>query len=195
VNPPATKSTRTAYTVVDLTDHRLDLQELSLLERGTYETLRLIYLEQAQPLPADMTTLLRLVGATDRKERQAVASVLAKRFTLVDGCYRNKRCDQELSRIAQKRQAQQMNGKAGAEVRWGSNYGQALAKNSNEVLRNKDNEGNERNTRVEQSKPLPSSNTHAPPEEDGAYIQDGVIGSEYVAQLMRREAAERAAGS
>jgi uncharacterized protein YdaU (DUF1376 family) len=156
---PATKSSRNAYTVLDLTDHRLDVAELSLLERGAYESLRSIYLEQAQPLTADLKTLYRLVVATDKRERQAVVSVLSKRFTLVDGCYRSERCERELARIAQRREAARANGKSGAQARWGTNYGEAMAEpianRCNEGIKELSNEGNERNTSLGDVKPLP----------------------------------------
>jgi uncharacterized protein YdaU (DUF1376 family) len=61
------------------------------------------YYTREAPLPADRRALYRLVGAGDKRQREAVDAVLAEFFTQdADGGWRNQRCEEELA-VAEER--------------------------------------------------------------------------------------------
>lgn len=93
-------------------DYAAATVHLSLLEHGIYTRLLQIYYLREGPIPADQ--VMRLVGARDDSERAAVRDVLNEFFTLTGDVYRNKRCDEEIAKYADKRGKAQ----ASAAKRW-----------------------------------------------------------------------------
>jgi uncharacterized protein YdaU (DUF1376 family) len=87
---------------------------LSFVEDAAYSRLIRKYYSDERPLPADIGTLQRLVGARTREERQAVETVLREFFALGEDGWRNKRCDEELARFQLKRTKAQRS----ANARW-----------------------------------------------------------------------------
>lgn len=67
---------------------------LSWLEDCAYRRLLSVYYRTEQPIPADMKQASRLVRATSKAERDAVAQVLNEFFQLTDAGWRNRRCDE-----------------------------------------------------------------------------------------------------
>lgn len=95
-------------------DYAAATVHLSLLEHGIYTRLLQIYYLREGPIPADQ--VMRLVGARDDSERAAVRDVLNEFFILAGDVYRNKRCDEEIAKYADKRGKAQ----ASAAKRWES---------------------------------------------------------------------------
>ena len=87
---------------------------LSFLEDAAYSRLIRKYYADEKPLPADLQTLFRLVGAREKKEREAVSSVLSEFFVLGADGWHNTRCDRELSRYKSKR----IKAQESANARW-----------------------------------------------------------------------------
>lgn len=98
-----------------LGDYARDTAHLSLLEHGVYTLLLDRYYATEQPIPADQAH--RIARARSRDEKAAVDAVLAEFFTLIDGAYRNRRADGEVSRMQAKIEAQRANGKRGGRPR------------------------------------------------------------------------------
>ena len=67
---------------------------LSWLEDCAYRRLLSVYYRTERPIPADMKQACRLVRATSKAERDAVAQVLNEFFQLTDAGWRNRRCDE-----------------------------------------------------------------------------------------------------
>jgi uncharacterized protein YdaU (DUF1376 family) len=79
-------------------DYDQATRHLSFVEDAAYcRLMRKCYAEE-KPLPADLRQVQRLIGARTREERDAVSSVLAEFFVLESDGWRNKRCDEEISR-------------------------------------------------------------------------------------------------
>lgn len=72
---------------------------LSLLEDAVYSRCIRRYYADEKPLPAEVASVQRLVGARSKEERQAVEVVLQEFFTLQDDGWHNKRCDAEIARF------------------------------------------------------------------------------------------------
>jgi uncharacterized protein YdaU (DUF1376 family) len=81
-------------------DYAAATAHLSILEDGVFRRLLTIYYRDEKPLPADMKTLQRLVGARSKDEREAVVDVVGEFFALDGEVYRNKRCDEEIAKAA-----------------------------------------------------------------------------------------------
>jgi uncharacterized protein YdaU (DUF1376 family) len=78
-------------------DYAQATAHLSLLEDGVYSRLIRKYYASEKPFVNDLKALARLVGARSDEEREAVEIVLNEFFTLeADGCWHNKRCDEDL---------------------------------------------------------------------------------------------------
>lgn len=94
-----------------------DTMRLSTEAKGAYLLLMLDYYEQGKPAPDDDEVLASITGLaieTWRRHRRVVEPL----FTLVDGFWRHKRCDEEIataSTLAAKRSAA---GKKANETRW-----------------------------------------------------------------------------
>lgn len=88
---------------------------LSFIEDAAYSRLIRKYYAEEKPLPADVKTICRLIGARTRPECAAVQTVLEEFFVLGADGWHNKRCDAELEkanaqadtnrRIAEEREA------------------------------------------------------------------------------------------
>lgn len=87
---------------------------LSFVEDAAYSRLIRKYYASEKPLPADIKTVQRLVGARTKEEREAVATVLEEFFDLQDDGWHNTRCDEEIARYQDK----QAKAKRSAEARW-----------------------------------------------------------------------------
>ena len=186
----------TQYVLVNLTEHRLDVADLSATERGIYETLRVVYFERKTALPAVREELYRLAGAYDKRERKAVDTVLAKKFAQgVDGLWHNERCDAELARIEVKIEQTRAAGRASAVARRGNERSTDVQR----TLSSKEVKEVNKEIGTEEKQFQVPRNTPAPPKEEqpvdkvGAELLDDDIGSgSSLRDLMRREADQRA---
>ncbi|WP_053074272.1 YdaU family protein [Chromobacterium sp. LK1] len=97
-----------------LGDYAEATAHLSFVEDAAYSRLIRKYYATETPLPADLRTVQRLVGARSEEERQAVEIVLSEFFTLADDGYHNARCDQEIERFRDK----QKKARRSANARW-----------------------------------------------------------------------------
>jgi uncharacterized protein YdaU (DUF1376 family) len=87
---------------------------LSFVEDAAYSRLIRKYYASEKPLPADIKTVQRLVGARTKEEREAVGTVLEEFFDLQEDGWHNTRCDEEIDRYQDK----QTKAKRSAEARW-----------------------------------------------------------------------------
>lgn len=71
---------------------------LSFVEDAAYCRLIRKYYATERPLPGDMKQIQRLVGARTKEEKSAVETILGEFFYFDDGVWRNKRCDEEISK-------------------------------------------------------------------------------------------------
>jgi uncharacterized protein YdaU (DUF1376 family) len=94
-----------------LGDYAKDTAHLSMLEHGAYGLLLDRYYATECGIPADQAH--RLARARTKEEKQAVDSVLAEFFKLVDGVWINNRASDEITKAQSKIKAAQENGKRG----------------------------------------------------------------------------------
>jgi uncharacterized protein YdaU (DUF1376 family) len=94
-------------------DFQRDTGHLSLIERGAYRAMLDHYYATERPLPADVPSVSRLVGAIDAKERAAVERVLREFWIKTDDGYTNRRADTEIARAAAQRETNREIGKRG----------------------------------------------------------------------------------
>lgn len=78
-----------------LGDYLKKTSHLSLLEHGIYTRLLDVYYTYERPIEADQAA--RMIGARAKDEIKAVSQVLKEFFTLSDGAWSQKRCDEELA--------------------------------------------------------------------------------------------------
>jgi uncharacterized protein YdaU (DUF1376 family) len=72
-------------------------RHLSWDEDMAYRRMLDAYYTREAPLPADRKALYRLIGASEKRQREAVDAVLAEFFyQAADGGWRNRRCDEEI---------------------------------------------------------------------------------------------------
>jgi len=95
-------------------DYRRDTSHLTLLEHGAYRQLLDLYYITEKPLDANA---LRLVCARNADEIQAVEQILCEFFTLQEGKYYHKRCEDEITRYHSKSNK----AKESAKIRWNKN--------------------------------------------------------------------------
>lgn len=81
-------------------DYLKDTAHLSLLEHGIYTRLMDVYYTRECAIPAKEAA--RLIGARSKDEREALETVLAEFFVLVDGVHRQERCEREIERYHDK---------------------------------------------------------------------------------------------
>jgi uncharacterized protein YdaU (DUF1376 family) len=93
-------------------DYLKDTAHLSLLEHGVYTRLMDVYYTREGAIPAGEAA--RLIGARSKDEREALKTVLAEFFVLVDGAHRQDRCEREIDRFKDK----QRKAIASANARW-----------------------------------------------------------------------------
>ena len=95
-------------------DYRRDTAHLSLLEHGIYRQLLDLYYISEKPLDANA---LRLICARSADEVEATKQILCEFFTLEDGVYFHKRCEDEINRFHSK----SSKASASAKARWNKN--------------------------------------------------------------------------
>lgn len=78
-------------------DYLKDTAHLTLLEHGVYTRLLDVYYTREGPIPTKEAA--RLIGARDKDERAALQMVLGEFFTESPEGWRQKRCDEEISRF------------------------------------------------------------------------------------------------
>jgi hypothetical protein len=94
-------------------DYAAATRHLSLLEHGVYTVLLDVYYASEKPLPADISAVQRLVGAKNKVERDATATVLKEFFQLADEGWHQIRCDKEIAHKQAKGEVNQELGKLG----------------------------------------------------------------------------------
>ena len=80
-------------------DYIKDTAHLSLLEHGVYGRLLDVYYGRESGIPDDQAA--RLVGARSKDELKALRDCLSEFFKLVDGVWRNGRCDEEIAEASE----------------------------------------------------------------------------------------------
>ena len=96
-------------------DFSAHTRHLSLLEELAYRRLLDAYYLAERPFNGCSTDVAREIGMID--QLPAVEYVLEKFFILSDGVYRNKRCDAEIAKYADKKEKASNAGRASAERR------------------------------------------------------------------------------
>jgi uncharacterized protein YdaU (DUF1376 family) len=99
------------YYRLHIGDYLRDASHLSLLEHGVYTRLLQVYYSREQGI-ADADKY-RLVGARAPEERQAVDDVLSGFFVLLDGVWRQSRCDREIGEYQAKAERNREVGRLG----------------------------------------------------------------------------------
>lgn len=94
-----------------LGDYARDTGHLSMLEHGAYTLLLDRYYITEQGIPASQAQ--RIARARTKEERDAVDSVLAEFFTLIDGVWINPRAEAEIADARVRIDAARSNGKSG----------------------------------------------------------------------------------
>lgn len=79
-------------------DYQRKTSHLSILEHGAYNLLLDHYYATGRPLPANASVLHRICRAFASDEQAAVKSVIDQFFYLENGCYYNKKAEQELAK-------------------------------------------------------------------------------------------------
>ena len=92
-------------------DYMKDASHLSLLEHGIYMRLLDLYYTREAAIPVDKAA--RLIGARSQEEKDALSAVLAEFFEERDGCYRQSRCEAEISAMLHKAETNRVTGKRG----------------------------------------------------------------------------------
>lgn len=85
-----------------IVDWRTATAHLSLEERGIYRELMDAYYATSGNLPTDLTAIYRTIGAQSASEKRATVKILSQFFEKKSEIYSHKRCDEELTRIAEK---------------------------------------------------------------------------------------------
>jgi len=98
-------------------DYHRDTAHLSIVEHGVYRLLMDSYYSTERRLPADQAMLCRIVRATSKTERDAVASVARLFFNEQDGLLTHSRIDRELELYQAQREQASNAGKASAAKR------------------------------------------------------------------------------
>lgn len=100
-----------------LGDYAEATAHLSFIEDAAYSRLmRKVYATEL-PLPADIKSVQRLVGARTKEEREAVAVVLEEFFVLESDGWHNDRCDIEIGKYQKKALHNREVGKLGGRPR------------------------------------------------------------------------------
>lgn len=92
-------------------DYLKDTSHLSLLEHGIYTRILDVYYTRESAIPE--TQVARLIGARSKDELSALQRILDEFFVLIDGAYRQGRCDKELLAIISKAEKNREVGKLG----------------------------------------------------------------------------------
>jgi uncharacterized protein YdaU (DUF1376 family) len=97
-------------------DYAQATSHLSFLEDAAYSRLLRKYYAEERPLPSDLRSVQRLIGARSEDEREAVEVVLQEFFWLEEDGWHNSRADDEIARFQSKRAM----ARKSAEARWGA---------------------------------------------------------------------------
>ena len=92
-------------------DYMKDASHLSLLEHGVYMRLLDVYYTRESAIPVDQAA--RLISARSKDEKEALSVVAGEFFTVVDGFYKQTRCEFEISAMQQKAETNREVGKRG----------------------------------------------------------------------------------
>ena len=84
-------------------DYAQATSHLSFLEDAAYSRLLRKYYAEERPLPSDLRSVQRLIGARSDDERDAVEVVLQEFFRLEQDGWHNSRADDEIARFQSKR--------------------------------------------------------------------------------------------
>jgi len=84
-------------------DYAQATAHLSFVEDAAYHRMMRKYYADEGPLPGDVKTVQRLVGARSAAERKAVETVLREFFTFRDNYWHQSRCDEEIERYLGKK--------------------------------------------------------------------------------------------
>lgn len=128
----------TIWTPIYWGDYRKDTKFLTLEQHGAYFMLIGIYWESKGSMPADTNLIYKAVGSVTISEQKAVDFVLGNYFKVRDGCYRNKRLDEELHKAIGMKENKSKAGKAGMEARYNKN----LTDGTTEVQQNEQHGAN-----------------------------------------------------
>jgi uncharacterized protein YdaU (DUF1376 family) len=79
-------------------DYAQATSHLSFVEDAAYSRLIRKYYAEEKPLPTEIKSAQRLIGARTKEEKQAVEDMLNEFFILEADGWHNKRCDEELAR-------------------------------------------------------------------------------------------------
>lgn len=100
-----------------LGDYAEATAHLNFIEDAAYSRLMRKYYATELPLPADVKSVQRLVGARSKEEREAVATILEEFFVLQADGWHNSRCDDEISKYQKKANHNRKVGKLGGRPR------------------------------------------------------------------------------
>lgn len=95
-------------------DYAAATSHLTFAEDAAYSRLLRIYYRDEKPLPSELRAVQRLVGARSREEREAVDTVLNEFFVAGPDGWHNKRADEEIEKVIEKREK----ARRSAEARW-----------------------------------------------------------------------------
>lgn len=94
-------------------DYDADTAHLSWVEDMAYTRLLRLFYRRERPIPVDVAEACRLVRATTREQKQAVAAVLKEFFELQDDGWHQARCDEEIERYQRRVDHNQRVGRLG----------------------------------------------------------------------------------
>jgi uncharacterized protein YdaU (DUF1376 family) len=96
-------------------DYVVHTRHLSLMEDLAYRRLLDLYYTRERALPADPTSVARLIGMAEHAE--AVATVLKEFFTAGEGEWKHARCDAEIARMQDKQAKAKASAQASVNAR------------------------------------------------------------------------------
>jgi uncharacterized protein YdaU (DUF1376 family) len=142
-------------------DYMRDTAHLSVVEHGAYTLLLDHYYSTNGPLPESYGTLIRICRAYDDVEQDAVKAIADQYFPIgPDGKRHNKRADEQLLEMNEKRKVLSEAGKRGMKKRWKK---QANNEANNEANNQANNEAN--NQAIAYPHPHPHPHTRSQKEE------------------------------
>ena len=98
-------------------DYDADTAHLTWVEDMAYTRLLRLYYRRERPIPVDINEACRLVRATAKDQRQAIADMLREFFVLAEDGWHQGRCDAELARYMKKVEHNRSVGKLGGRPR------------------------------------------------------------------------------